>query len=70
MKNGETRENILNTYILNKVLIFFKIHVAFTQREKEVYIKCTSEWISSKKSNTIPLNCIKRNLTSYKLKEV
>lgn len=68
MKNGETRENICNIYSGQSVNIF-KIHVAFTERE-EVYIKCTSEWISSKKSNTIPLNCIKRNLTSYKLKEV
>lgn len=68
MKNGETRENICNICPGQRVNIF-KIHLAFTERE-ELYIKCASEWIGSKKSNIIPLNCIKRNLTSYNLKEM
>ena len=69
MKTGETRENICNIYPGQRVNIF-KIHLAFTEREEELCIKCASEWIGSKKSNTIPLNCIKRNLTSYNLKEM
>lgn len=69
MKTGETRENICNIYPGQRVNIF-KIHLAFTEGEEELYIKCASEWIGSKKSNTIPLNWIKRNLTSYNLKEM